>query len=70
MPKRLKFRAYRIAAGYKTQADFAQVLGITKCAISNIESGKMRTTPRLSTLRKMMDAFGLPFEEIIKLFND
>ena len=69
MSKRLKFRTTRMLAGYKTQKDLAKALGITVCAVSNIESGAMKTVPLVSTLRKLSTALKMPLEKVIKLFK-
>jgi len=59
---RLKLRAVRERL-FVTQEELSGRTGISRTTISRIESGLQR--PRISTVRKLANALGVPPEELV-----
>jgi transcriptional regulator with XRE-family HTH domain len=60
---RVKLRQVRERL-FVTQAELAERAGMTEATISRIENGLHR--PRISTVRKLASALGVPPEELVE----
>ena len=61
---RVRLREVRLGK-VMTQADLAEASGIAEANISRIENGAQR--PRISTIRKLAQALGVPPETLVIL---
>lgn len=60
--EKMKLKTARKRAGYPTQAEVAEILGITVATLSNYETGK--TSPKHTTARKMAELYGKSLDEL------
>lgn len=60
--EKIKLKTARKRAGYTTQAEVAEILGISVTTLSNYESGK--TSPKHSTARRMAELYGRSLDEL------
>lgn len=64
-PKRIgtRVRAARVRAGFKSQAAFAEALGVSDETVGRVERGAFE--PSLSTMVAIADVLRLPIDEIV-----
>lgn len=62
MKKKIPLKEARKRAGYPTQAEVAEILGINTATLSNYETGK--TSPKYGTARKMAELYGKTVDEL------
>lgn len=60
--EKMKLKTARKKAGYSTQAEVAEILGITLNTLSNYETGK--TSPKHSVAVKMAELYGVPLDNL------
>lgn len=60
--EKMKLKEARKRAGYPTQAEVAEILGITVATLSNYETGK--TSPKYGTATKMAELYGKSLDEL------
>ena len=63
------FRRARLRAGYASQAELAQALGLARAAVANWESESVRGRPSRSVLPRLAHLLGVPPEEIAARFG-
>jgi len=63
------FRRARLRAGYRSQAELAQALGLARAAVANWESESVRGRPSRSVLPRLAHLLGVPPEELAARFG-
>ena len=63
------FRRARLRAGYASQAELAQALGLARAAVANWESEAVRGRPSRSVLPRLAHLLGVPPAEIAARFG-
>ena len=63
------FRRARLRAGYASQSQLSQALGLTRAAVANWESESVRGRPSRSVLPRLAQLLGVPAEEIAARFG-
>ena len=58
--EKMNLKTARKRAGYPTQSEVAERLGLTVTTLSNYETGK--TSPKHSTAVKMAELYGVPLD--------
>lgn len=60
--EKMNLKTARKRAGYPTQAEVAEILGISKTTLCSYETGK--TSPKHCTARKMAELYGKSLDEL------
>ena len=63
------FRRARLRAGYASQGQLSQALGLARAAVANWESESVRGRPSRSVLPRLAQLLGVPAEEIAARFG-